>query len=49
MGKSVIAEGVENAAERDALVEAGCDYLQGFFLGIPAPLRARKSSGSAVE
>src|SRR6185369_5057193 len=48
MGKAVIAEGVENAGERDALVEAGCDYLQGFFLGIPAPLRVRNSSSSAV-
>lgn len=46
MGKAVIAEGVENAGERDALVEAGCDYLQGFFLGIPAPLRVRTSSSS---
>jgi EAL domain-containing protein (putative c-di-GMP-specific phosphodiesterase class I)/CheY-like chemotaxis protein len=45
MGKSVIAEGVENSGERDALVEAGCDYLQGFFLGLPTPLRARKSGG----
>jgi EAL domain-containing protein (putative c-di-GMP-specific phosphodiesterase class I)/ActR/RegA family two-component response regulator len=43
MGKAVIAEGVENSGERDALVEAGCDYLQGFFLGIPSPLRVRKS------
>jgi len=48
MGKAVIAEGVENVGERDALIEAGCDYLQGFFLGIPAPLRAKKGLGSAV-
>jgi EAL domain-containing protein (putative c-di-GMP-specific phosphodiesterase class I)/ActR/RegA family two-component response regulator len=42
MGKAVIAEGVENEGERDALVDAGCDYLQGFFLGIPTALRGRK-------
>jgi EAL domain-containing protein (putative c-di-GMP-specific phosphodiesterase class I)/ActR/RegA family two-component response regulator len=44
MGKAVIAEGVENAGERDALVDAGCDYLQGFFLGVPTPLRGRKGA-----
>jgi len=43
LGKAVIAEGVENAGERDALVDAGCDYVQGFFLGIPTPFRARAS------
>jgi len=42
MGKAVIAEGVENEGERDALVDAGCDYLQGFFLGIPTALPGRK-------
>ena len=42
MGKAVIAEGVESASERDTLVEAGCDYLQGFFLGRPAPFQERK-------
>jgi len=42
MGKTVIAKGVENAGERDTLVEAGCDFLQGYFLGSPAPLQDRK-------
>src|SRR6478609_45049 len=41
MGKAVIAEGVENAGEREVLVEVGVDYLQGFLLGIPAPFRPR--------
>jgi EAL domain-containing protein (putative c-di-GMP-specific phosphodiesterase class I) len=44
MGKAVIAEGVENAGERDTLVEAGCDFLQGYFLGTPAPFQKREPS-----
>jgi len=44
MGKSVIAEGVENAGERDALVEIGCDFLQGYLFGSPAPLQAPASA-----
>ncbi len=44
MRKAVIAEGVENAGERDTLVDAGCDFLQGFFLGTPAPLQERARS-----
>ncbi len=35
MGMLVVAEGVENADERDALVELGCDLLQGYHLGRP--------------
>lgn len=38
MGKQIIAEGVEQAAERDALVELGCDQLQGYFFGRPGRL-----------
>ncbi|HYQ04378.1 MAG TPA: EAL domain-containing protein [Polyangiaceae bacterium] len=44
MGKAVIAEGVENAGEREVLVEVGVDYLQGFLLGVPAPFRSRNSA-----
>ena len=40
MGKAVIAEGVETPEERCALTEVGCDFLQGFLLGAPAPLLA---------
>jgi EAL domain-containing protein (putative c-di-GMP-specific phosphodiesterase class I) len=47
MGKSVIAEGVENAGERDTLVEAGCDFLQGYFLGSPAPFQEQKRARPA--
>ena len=36
LGIQVVAEGIETAAERDALVDAGCDLLQGFFFARPA-------------
>jgi len=31
----VIAEGVENEAQRTFLVKCGCDYIQGFLIGRP--------------
>jgi EAL domain-containing protein (putative c-di-GMP-specific phosphodiesterase class I)/CheY-like chemotaxis protein len=34
-GVLVVGEGVESVAERDCLVELGCDLLQGFLLGRP--------------
>lgn len=36
MGMTVVAEGVETVAERDTLVELGCDLLQGFLFAKPA-------------
>lgn len=36
-GTLIVAEGVETAAERDALAELGCDLLQGFLFGRPDP------------
>lgn len=35
-GILVVAEGVETEAERDVLVELGCDLLQGYFFGRPS-------------
>jgi EAL domain-containing protein (putative c-di-GMP-specific phosphodiesterase class I) len=32
----VIAEGVENDAQRDFLQRCGCDYIQGYLIGRPA-------------
>jgi EAL domain-containing protein (putative c-di-GMP-specific phosphodiesterase class I)/CheY-like chemotaxis protein len=40
MGMLVVGEGIENEAERDCLVELGCDLLQGYFFakpGLPFP------------
>ena len=34
-GRLVIGEGIETVEERDALIELGCDYLQGYLLARP--------------
>lgn len=36
LGITVVAEGIESEGERDALVELGCDLLQGFHFGKPS-------------
>jgi len=36
LGIGVVGEGVECVAEGDALIELGCDLLQGFLFGRPA-------------
>ncbi|HEX3853304.1 MAG TPA: EAL domain-containing protein [Polyangiaceae bacterium] len=35
LGKQIIAEGVESLAERDQLIELGCDLLQGYLFARP--------------
>ncbi len=40
LGMRVNAEGVETESQREALRKLGCDELQGFLLGRPAPLEA---------
>jgi EAL domain-containing protein (putative c-di-GMP-specific phosphodiesterase class I) len=35
LGVSVVAEGIESEAERDSLLELGCDLLQGFLFARP--------------
>ena len=37
MGMLVVAEGIETPAERDSLIELGCDLLQGFLFARPGP------------
>jgi EAL domain-containing protein (putative c-di-GMP-specific phosphodiesterase class I) len=37
LGIDVVAEGVEKAEERDALVALGCDLLQGYLFARPGP------------
>jgi len=37
MGLYVIAEGVETRAERDAVIDLGCDLLQGYLFARPGP------------
>jgi len=37
-GCAVIAEGIEQDGEKQALIELGADYGQGYFLGRPGPL-----------
>ncbi len=50
LGLTVIAEGIENEAQRDLLVSMGCEYGQGNLLERPveaadpqAPTRARSA------
>ena len=37
LGMMVVGEGVETPAERDVLIEAGCDLLQGYLFAKPGP------------
>ncbi|WP_207539354.1 EAL domain-containing response regulator [Sabulicella rubraurantiaca] len=37
LGMEVVAEGVENRAQLEALRTLGCDEVQGFFIGRPVP------------
>jgi EAL domain-containing protein (putative c-di-GMP-specific phosphodiesterase class I) len=37
LGMQIVAEGVETPEERDAVVEAGCDLMQGYLFAKPGP------------
>jgi EAL domain-containing protein (putative c-di-GMP-specific phosphodiesterase class I) len=50
LGMSVVAEGVETAAQRDVLLALGCDEMQGFYFGrpvAPAVLDSGQGAGAA--
>lgn len=38
LGKTTIAEGVETLSQLTMLKELGCDFIQGYYFGRPAPL-----------
>ena len=44
LGLRVIAEGVETTAQRDVLLSLGCQYMQGYLLGRPAPISIDNSA-----
>ena len=50
LGLKVVAEGVEEQAQVDFLLENKCDFVQGYFFGKPMPvaelLSARKKSSA---
>jgi EAL domain-containing protein (putative c-di-GMP-specific phosphodiesterase class I) len=40
LGVRVVVEGIEREDQREALLELGCSYGQGYLLGRPLPLSA---------
>jgi EAL domain-containing protein (putative c-di-GMP-specific phosphodiesterase class I) len=38
LGMNAVAEGIETVEQRDALMELGCEFGQGYLLGRPAPI-----------
>jgi EAL domain-containing protein (putative c-di-GMP-specific phosphodiesterase class I) len=47
LGALVVAEGIETPAERDTVLELGCDLMQGYLLGRPTELAAIRAA--AIE
>jgi EAL domain-containing protein (putative c-di-GMP-specific phosphodiesterase class I) len=49
LGAQVVAEGIETTGERAAVCRLGCDLMQGYLLGRPAPLVAPAASIAAAR
>ena len=47
LGLPVVAEGVESKAQLNLLREIGCDEVQGWLLGRPAPIETFRQLTSA--
>jgi EAL domain-containing protein (putative c-di-GMP-specific phosphodiesterase class I) len=45
LGIDTIAEGIETESQRRILLEEGCEYGQGFLLGVPEPITRRRGGG----
>jgi EAL domain-containing protein (putative c-di-GMP-specific phosphodiesterase class I) len=51
---SIVAEGVETQEQLGFLADQGCDSVQGYFIGKPAPIGqygvlVGRSGGNAIE
>ena len=49
LGVSVVADGVENEAQRLMLLDTGCRLFQGYLFGRPMPLEAFEELGDALR
>nr|WP_277923575.1 EAL domain-containing protein [Sphingomonas sp. TREG-RG-20F-R18-01] len=49
LGKDVVAEGVENEAQMNILLELGCRYVQGYRFGRPNPWRGASPEPIAMS
>lgn len=49
LGVSIIAEGVETESQARLLRAAGCEVVQGYLFGRPAPLKIRRGDGHATD
>ena len=49
MGLQITAEGVETGFQRDFLIEAGCDELQGYFFARPLAEQELESMLSGAD
>ena len=48
LGLTVVPEGIETEAQREALIALGCRYGQGFLFGRPAPPSVYRESAAAA-